>query len=149
MKKNSLLLALLLCFGLNKAFAGTFTIMNLIPCPFEFYSGTGTIVDPATRATYYFSFGPILNPGSSTNFFANPSMLPGFSTNAPASVQANGCITAIKAIGPGATSIYLTNTIPFNSFYSTNNPACNLNSNNYNATWSTGGNGCDVVVLIF
>ncbi|PSK88168.1 hypothetical protein [Taibaiella chishuiensis] len=149
MKKISLLLGLFLCLGFSKVFAGSFTIMNATPCPFEFYSGVGTIVDPATGATYYFSFGPILNPGSTSNPFANPSLLPGFSSNAPASVQASGCVTAIKAIGPGATSIYLTNSTPFTSFTSTNNPACNTNSNNYIASWNVGGNSCDVVVFIF
>ncbi len=146
MKKISLLFLLFLCVTIGKTFAGSFTIMNLTPCTFEFYSGLGHIVDPVTGATYYFGFDPI-TANTGTNTYQNPTLLPGFNTNAPANLQASGCVEAIKVIGPAGTSIFLTGTAPFNSFISTNNPACN-NGNNYAITWTTGGNGCDVAILI-
>ncbi len=147
MKKISLIFMLLVPMGISKTFAGSLNIINLTPCTFEFYTGKGHIVDAGTGALLdVFSFGPI-TAGPGTNSFPNPTLLPGFSSNAPANLQPSGCVVAIKATGPGGTFIYLDAAASNSTFNSTNNPACN-NGGNYVITWNTGGNGCDVGILI-
>ncbi|PSK93311.1 hypothetical protein [Taibaiella chishuiensis] len=147
MKKILSVLALLLSTGIANTFAGTFNIMNITPCPFQSPGGRGVITDPATGTPYVFSFGPMtINAGS--NAFANPTLLPGFSTTAPAGLQTSGCVTSVYLVGPAMPSIFMTNTAPSNTYTSTNNPACN-GGNNYTINWNTGGNNCDVVLFIF
>ena len=145
MKKISLLFALLTCMSIGKTFAGYFRIMNLTGCSFEFYSGLGTVTDPVTGTLYGFQFGPI-TANTGTTDFANPSLLPGLYTNAPANLLASGCVDGIKVYAPGGVAFHLVNTSPYNSYPSTNNPACN-GGNNYMASWNA--NGCDVIIYIF
>ncbi|WP_106524286.1 hypothetical protein [Taibaiella chishuiensis] len=154
MKKISLLSLLFLLVTIGKTFAGSFTILNLIPCSFQVYTGTGTITDPATGTAYPFTFGPMtIAPGNSS--FANPALLPGFSSSAPAGLQTAGCASAIAGRGPSgidptpvSANFALTNTVPYNVFTSTNAPTCNSGVN-YQMSWNAGASGCDVILLIF
>lgn len=144
MKKISLLLALFVCLGLGKTFAGSFNIINMTGCTFTITTGFGSITGPSSTV-YPFSFGPVtINPGP--NPFANPTLLPGFTSPAPAGLQASGCVNHTRMMGPGGVSFPLGAAYP--SYTSTNNPAC-YNGNNYVMNWTTGSNGCDVVSLIF
>lgn len=145
MKKTSLLFALLVGMGMGKAFAGVFNMVNLTGCSFTITTGFGDITDPVTGTVYPFTFGPMtLVPGS--NNFANPTLLPGFSTAAPASLQASGCVNHTRMMGPGPVSFVFGAAYP--SYTSTNNPGC-YGGNNYTMSWNTGSNGCDVVNVIF
>ncbi|PSK90758.1 hypothetical protein [Taibaiella chishuiensis] len=145
MKKISLFFALFLVLGLGKSFAGYLNVINMTNCPFQFYSGIGSIVSGST--TYQFTFGTVnINPGS--NFFANPTLLTGFATNAPASAQASGCVEITKVNGPGGAAFPIGKMAPYTTYASTNNPTCNA-GNNYTMTWNTGSNNCDAVILIF
>ncbi len=145
MKKISLLLALIVCMGVSKSFAGYLRIMNLTAgCTFQFYSGSGTVIDPATGTTYGFMFEPITsNPG--TLDYANPSLLPITYTNAPAGLLPSGCVNAIKVIGPAGTGFHLTSAPPPVLQFNGPNVACN-NGNPYTMFWNA--NGCDVIILI-
>ena len=147
MKKVSLFLSLFVLLGIGKASAGYLNVINMIPCQFTFYSGIGTITDPVTSIVYDFSFGPqLINPGS--NNFANPTLLAGFSTLAPASAQALGCVQITKVTGPGGVAFPIGKTSPYTMYTSSNSPTCN-GGNNYTMSWNTASNNCDAVILIF
>ncbi len=144
MKKATLLLLFLLCAGISKTFAGYLNIINMTPCSYTLTSGFGRITDPVTGVVYPFTFGPVtINPGP--NNFSNVTLLPGFSTTAPAVLQASGCVYHNRLLGPGFQDFMLG--YQNSSFTSTNNPPCN-NGINYMATWNLSGNGCDAVILI-
>ncbi len=152
MKKISTLLTLLLCMSMPAAFAGSFTLYNFTGCTFQLYNSLGSITDPATGTVYPFSFGPMtFAPGTVT--YPNPTTLPGFTTAAPPALRASGCINGLRMARPempetypGSSAVLLTNAIT--AYSSTNSPACN-GGNNYTITWSTGANGCDIIILIF
>lgn len=152
MKKISLLLVLFLCTVIGSGFAGSATISNTTPCTFYISLGGGTITNPVTGTVYNFTFGPMLvNPG--TAVFANPTLLPGFSTTAPANLQASGCVAAVRISRPeipetypGSSAIIISNVMP--SYTSTFGPACN-SGNNYTMAASIGMNGCDVTLSIY
>ncbi|PSK93312.1 hypothetical protein [Taibaiella chishuiensis] len=144
MKKISLLIAFLFCMGISKSFAGSFTILNITPCSFQFYSGIGTITDPATGALYGFNFGPF-TANQGTTSFASPNLYPGIQSNAQDILLPYGCVEGIKVIAPGGIAFHMTASTPYNQFNSPNAPACN-NGNTYSMFWNA--NGCDVVILI-
>ena len=145
MKKTSLWFALIACMGLGKTFAGVFNIVNVTGCSFTITTGFGSITDPVSGTVYPFTFGPLtIVPGP--NNYANPALLPGLSTAAPASLLASGCVNHTRMMGPGPVSFVFGAAYP--SYTSTNNPSC-YSGNNYTMNWNTGSNGCDVVSLIF
>lgn len=145
MKKISLLLALFLVIGLGKSFAGYTNIMNLTGCPFQFYSGYGTIVSGTT--TYGFSFGPINVSAYGTNNYATPDAIPGFNCGAPQNLWSTGCAEITKVLGPNNEAFPIGKP-PYTFYSSTNTPTCN-GGNAYTMTWNSGSNNCDAVILIF
>ncbi len=146
MKKIFVALALLLSVGVTKTFAGYLRFINLTAgCTFQFYSGSGTVIDPATGATYGFIFQPITSTPGILDY-ANPSLLPITFSNAPASLLPSGCVNAIKVIGPDGAAFHLTSTLPpVLQFLGTTGVACNGGSP-YSLFWNA--SGCDVIILI-
>lgn len=150
MKKFSLLLVFFLYAGMDAAFAGYLNTFNLSTCSFYIHSGAGSIEDPVTGTVYNFTFGPMtVSPGA--NVYSDPTLLPGFSSAAPANLQASGCVISVRLSPPEVSepfpgSVVISTTPPFNTYTSTNTPACNSGVN-YAITLNT-GNGCDVVLLI-
>ncbi|PSK90756.1 hypothetical protein [Taibaiella chishuiensis] len=150
MKKTSLCLALFLLAACSSTFAGFLNIVNLTPCTFEFYSGYGSIPNPASPGTpYTFGFNGIIVP-QGTSYYADPSYLPQLSTDAPQNLWSTGCVVSSKVLGPGPgyNAFFISKNAPNTFFVSTNTPTCN-GGNNFTMNWNQSGNNCDAVILIF
>ena len=143
MKKKNLFFMLFLVLGFGKSFAGNLTIVNLTSCVFNFYSGLGSVTYNTSPT---FTFGPF-NAGPGTTSYSALN-LPGFS------YQGSGytgvmCVDAVKVQGPDFADFAIGKTGLANTSYSSYNwPACN-GGNNYTMSWSTSGNNCEVVILVY